>query len=68
MKVAVTGASGFLGTHLVAGLLAAGDRVRALAPIGEAAPPMPAGDAEVVRGDVRDPASLQGLLDGWELV
>ena len=58
----VTGATGKVGRHVVAGLLAAGATVRAVtrAPAAARLP----GGAEVVRGDLSDPGSLAGHLGG----
>ncbi len=68
MKVAVTGATGFVGARLVACLRARGDDVRALALAGDDAEPLSAGGAEIARGDVRDLAAVRALLRDCELV
>ncbi len=60
MHVLVTGATGFLGRHLVRALLERGHRVRAL---GRQASAFVAG-AEAVRGDLRDRASVMAACDG----
>lgn len=68
MATLVTGATGFLGRHLVPLLLARGDAVRALVrPATEAAWLERLGVA-VVRGDVGDAASLRSAADGCSLV
>ena len=60
VRVLVTGAFGFVGTALVERLVAAGHEVRALTSREPAvAPPRAAGEAEVVRGDVRDPEAMR---------
>jgi dihydroflavonol-4-reductase len=68
MRALVTGATGKVGHATVRALLAAGHQVRALvrdpAPAREV---VPAG-AELVRGDVTDPASLRAAVEGCELV
>jgi nucleoside-diphosphate-sugar epimerase len=65
--VLVTGANGFIGSHLVERLLARGRRVRAfLRPSGDAAFVHP--DAERVYGDVTRPATLPRCLEGVEQV
>jgi uncharacterized protein YbjT (DUF2867 family) len=71
MRVAVTGANGFVGRHLVARLLHAGHDVRAL--ISERAGaekelPNGAGRMEVRRADVRKPESLHGAFDEIDAV
>jgi dihydroflavonol-4-reductase len=61
-RVLVTGATGFLGAHLVRALRARGDAVVALVRGG--APELEALGVEVVRGDVLDPASLRAAFRG----
>ena len=75
MKVLVTGGAGFVGSHLVDALVAAGHTVRILDNLdpqvhGEAGSP-PAylnTKAEFVKGDVRDRAVVDDALDGIEIV
>ncbi len=62
MKVHVTGGSGFLGTHVVPLLVAAGFEVTALARSGAAAEKVTAGGARAVAGDLDDPASLDAAF------
>ena len=64
MKVLVTGATGYLGSHVAARLASAGHHVLALARPGREGS-VPAGCRPVV-GDVLDPASLDRALDGCE--
>ncbi|WP_080920756.1 SDR family NAD(P)-dependent oxidoreductase [Manganibacter manganicus] len=61
---AVTGATGFLGRHLVAALLAAGWHVRALSRSGA----LPFGDADIVAGDLEDEQALGRLVEGADVV
>jgi dihydroflavonol-4-reductase len=64
----VTGASGFIGSHVATDLLAHGWRVRALVrPEGMPARRWPAG-AEAVPGDLRDPGALEYAARGCEAV
>lgn len=62
MKVLVTGASGFLGGHLVDECVRAGDQVRALVRKGSCPAP------DVVRGDLADEASLRAATRGVDVV
>lgn len=74
--VAVTGAEGFIGSHLVEALVASGHRVRAMAQYNsfssygwlETLPQDVMDSVEVVLGDVRDAGSVQHLLTGTEAV
>ncbi|GGX97539.1 SDR family NAD(P)-dependent oxidoreductase [Streptomyces hiroshimensis] len=74
--VAVTGAEGFIGSHLVEALVAAGHHVRAMVQYNsfssygwlENLPGEVMDNVEVVLGDVRDPGSVQGLVTGTEAV
>ncbi|MEV6105533.1 SDR family NAD(P)-dependent oxidoreductase [Streptomyces sp. NPDC051940] len=73
---AVTGAEGFIGSHLVEALVTSGHRVRAMAQYNswgshgwlEALHPDVLGQVEVVLGDVRDPGSVQDLVEGADCV
>lgn len=71
MIVAVTGASGFVGSNLVESLVAQGHTVRALAHSSEPTPRPPAGASGTVSfvpGDVLDPGSLSRVFSGVEVV
>lgn len=59
----VTGATGFLGGHLVRQLCARGVRVKALVRRPMAATELVVAGAELVRGDVLEPATLKHALD-----
>jgi len=66
MLVLLTGASGFVGGHVLGALLARGHAVRALVRgDGGALADKP---VQVVSGDVTDPASLAGAFDGVDAV
>jgi len=66
MRVAVTGATGFIGRYMVRGALAAGHQVRVLVRPGREAAlqlaPEDAGRVELHTGDLTDAASLAGFL------
>jgi nucleoside-diphosphate-sugar epimerase len=67
----VTGGAGFIGGHLAEGLLAAGWSVRVLDDFSsgrESNLTGCGGRIDLVRGDVRDPATLERALDGVEVV
>jgi UDP-glucose 4-epimerase len=68
--VLVTGGAGFIGSHLVEGLLARGRRVRVLDDLSsghrEFLPAHP--DLELVVGDLRDEATLKRVMEGVEVV
>lgn len=61
-RVLVTGATGFLGRHLVLRLLADGEGVRILARSRERAKPLVDGGAELALGDLRDRDALRSAL------
>ncbi len=66
--VALTGGTGFVGSHVADALLASGYRVRALVRRPEAPGWLKGMDVEIVKGDVRDASSLDALVEGAEAV
>lgn len=66
--VLVTGGAGFVGREILARLIASGRPVRALARSDDSAAGLAAAGADVVRGDILDPASLDAAADGCSVV
>lgn len=64
----VTGATGFLGGHLIDRLLAAGQPVRALVRNPAKAAPLRQRSVEIVQGDVTEPASLAAAVAGCDTI
>jgi nucleoside-diphosphate-sugar epimerase len=68
MLIAVTGATGFLGRHLVADFLAQGHSCRCWYRPGSDRSGFPAGPIEWVPGSLRDPSSNAPLVAGCDAV
>jgi nucleoside-diphosphate-sugar epimerase len=68
MRIAITGATGFIGAHLASRLTEAGHRVTALVRQPAAIPNMRLHGVSAVRGDVGDETSLDALMAGAEIV
>ena len=66
--ILVTGATGFVGGHVVRALVDAGESVRALVRDARGAKALDGVDCELVRGDVTDPASLSAAVEGCATV
>jgi dihydroflavonol-4-reductase len=70
--VLVTGGTGYVGSHAVAALAAAGHRIRVLARSPERVPlalaPLGVDRVETVIGDVTDPDAVERALDGCDAV
>ena len=66
--VAVTGATGFVGSHLVAALARHGWKIRLLVRRWSPLPSLAGVEAELVLGDVSDEAALRRLVDGADTV
>jgi dihydroflavonol-4-reductase len=61
-RVLVTGASGFVGSAVVAALLAQGKSVRALVRATSPLANLPRTGVEIVQGDLRDPAAMAAAM------
>lgn len=66
--ILVTGASGFVGRHVVRALAAAGERVRALVRDAHGAAALDDLDCELAHGDMTDEASLRAATEGCTCV
>ena len=68
MQVFLTGASGFVGSHVLRVLVASGARVRCLARDPSRLVEPSEGEFDVVAGDLRDRELLERSVEGCELV
>ncbi len=68
MKALVTGATGFLGSHIAERLVQRGDTVRALVRPSSDTALLERLGVELVTGDVEDPASLAPAMDGVDVL
>jgi len=68
MRVLITGASGFLGSHLCGSMVAAGHDVRVLRRATSSPAALAGLDLEVVIGDVTDPDSVRRAVSGCDSV
>ncbi|MBN2577748.1 MAG: NAD-dependent epimerase/dehydratase family protein [Pirellulales bacterium] len=67
-KVLVTGASGFIGSHLVAALTARGDEVACLVRKSSRLAPLRRYNPQFIHGDVTDRESLSAAVAGKQIV
>lgn len=66
--VAVTGATGFVGLHLVSALARRGLKLRLLVRRWSPLPSLPGVEAEIVQGDLADESALGRLVTGADVV
>lgn len=66
--IAVTGGTGFVGQALVKALIKTGSRLRILTRHGNIEKGFPSGQVEIWEGDLGDPATLSGFVDGADMV
>lgn len=64
----ITGATGYIGRHLIARLVAEGQRPRCLVRRSAGTDSLPVGKVDLVTGDVTDPASLAAAARGADTV
>lgn len=67
-RIAVTGATGFVGPHLVAALARRGWKLRLLIRRWSPLPSLAGVEAEIVWGDLADESALRRLVDGVDAV
>ncbi|MEJ2084128.1 MAG: NAD-dependent epimerase/dehydratase family protein [Acidobacteriota bacterium] len=68
MKALLTGATGFVGGHVLRLLVAAGAEVRCLVRSGSSTANLEGLDTESVEGDLRDAASVRKAVSGCEVI
>jgi len=68
VKYLITGATGFIGPHLVKKLASEGHSCRCLVRTGSNAEPLKASGVELVEGDIIRAESLKGIADGMDRV
>ena len=68
MKAYVTGATGFIGGHLVRRLLERGDTVKALIRDPAKGEPLKKLGVELVIGDILDNSSFEGTMEGFDVL
>ena len=66
--ILVVGSTGFLGERVAERLILSGERVRALVRAGSSAETLEAAGAEIVRGDMKDRATLDAACEGVRMV
>src|SRR5690242_12307141 len=67
-EILVTGATGYIGRHLITRLVEAGETPRCLVRPGGARQGLPRSGVKVFDGDITEPSSLAPALQGVEVV
>lgn len=71
MKILITGAAGFIGSHLVDLLLQEGvpvNKIRLFIPKDESLSNLPKEKFDIVRGDIRDKTTVKAAMQGIDIV
>ncbi len=68
MTTLVTGATGFIGSHVARQLVERGERVRVVVRPGSTLANLQGLNVEVVRGDLREPESLREMIRGCQKI
>ena len=68
MSALVTGGAGFIGSHLVRALLAAGEPVTVLDNMRRGNPARLPREVRLLEGDIRDPATVAAAIEGCDVV
>jgi dihydroflavonol-4-reductase len=68
VKYLITGATGFIGPHLIKTLIKSGHRCRCLVRDGNKAQELEKSGVELVTGDITQPSSLKGIAEGMDAV
>jgi len=68
MKISLTGATGFIGGHIVKALAAKGHSLRVLARLTSDMSTLVGAGAEIVRGDILDDEAVMRLVAGTEAI
>jgi len=68
MTILITGATGFIGSHLTSRLLQRNERIRALVLPSEPTPAAWGNNVEIIRGDIRNRRDVENAVKGVSLI